>query len=258
MIFLDILILVTVLFCALNFGEACVNSNQHGGHNNTPRLTREFLLAQRTAASNISPVLDFLPDEMKLNNDFTDNTSYRRKRGRREGVQRRLRRQQTLLPLPSIIYANTRSLKPKLPNPNFFELCANVSFLSEFKNACVMCFSETWFDSKVTDDSLHIDGFGTPYRGDRAGFDISGKHCGGGVCIYINERYCNKANVTLRKQTSSSDVDILSVSLRPKYLPREFGQIFLTTVYAHPRANQRKLPMCSVTFNEFLRMRRTF
>ena len=242
-LFLDFLILVTVVFCALNFGEATVNFGQHGGHTtssvNTPRLTREFLLAQRSIAHKFPPTLDYFPDEMKPDTP-KDYSSTKRKRGRRGGVRRRLRRQRTHLPLPSIIYANTRSLRPKLPNPNFFELCANVSFLSEYKDACVMCFSETWFDSKISDDSLHIDGFGTPYRGDRASFEVTGKHCGGGVCVYINEKYCNKGNVTLRKHTSSPDVDILALSMRPRYLPREFGQIFLTTIYAHPSADQSK------------------
>lgn len=242
-LFLDFIVLVTVVFCALNFGEATVGFGQNGGHTassvNTVRLTREFLLAQRSVAHKFPPNFDSLPDEMKPDS-INDNANYKRKRGKRGGVRRRLRRQRTLLPLPSIIYANTRSLRPKLPNPNFFELCANVSFLSEYRDACVMCFSETWFDSKISDDSLHIDGFGTPYRGDRADFKITGKHCGGGVCVYINESYCNKANVTLRKQTSSPDVDILALSMRPKYLPREFGQIFLTTIYAHPSADQTK------------------
>ena len=241
-LFLDFLVVTTVIFCALKFGEAIVNTDQHGGHASdsyTPRLTREFLLAQRSVAQKFPPVFDFLPEEMKP----TDNKNidpFKRKRGRRGGVRRRLRRQRTLLPLPSIIYANTRSIRPKLPHPNFFELCANATFLREYRDACIMCFSETWFSSEITDDSLHIDGFGTPFRGDRAGYDTTGKHWGGGVCIYVNERYCNRANITVRKTLSTPDVDLISVSLRPKYLPREFGQIFMTVVYSHPSADNKR------------------
>lgn len=33
------------------------------------------------------------------------------------------------------------------------------------------------------------------------------------------------------------DIELLSVSLRPFYLPRAFPQIFVTLVYIHPRAN---------------------
>jgi hypothetical protein len=99
-----------------------------------------------------------------------------------------------------------------------------------------MCFSETWFDDRVTDDSVYIDGFGVPYRSDRDP-TVSGKHHGGGVCLYVNEQYCNRANVTVRKQLSTPDLDMLCVSLRPKYLPREFGQVFVTVVYSHPKAD---------------------
>ena len=142
----------------------------------------------------------------------------------------------TTLPLPSIILANTRSLRPKPPNFNFDELCANVSHMREYKDACLLCFSETWFDDGITDDSVYIDGFSVPFRGDRNKGD-SGKHHGGGVCVYVNERFCNHANVTVRKQLCTPDVDLLSLSMRPKYLPCEFDQLFVTVIYTHPKAN---------------------
>ena len=62
-----------------------------------------------------------------------------------------------------------------------------------------MCFSETWFDEKVTDDSVFIDGFGVPYRGDRVP-TLAGKHHGDGVCLYVNEKYCKRESITVRKQ----------------------------------------------------------
>ena len=33
------------------------------------------------------------------------------------------------------------------------------------------------------------------------------------------------------------DIELLSISLRPRYLPREFPQVFITLVYIHPQIN---------------------
>ena len=37
----------------------------------------------------------------------------------------------------------------------------------------------------------------------------------------------------------TADIELLSVSVRPFYLPREFPQIFVTIVYIHPKANAK-------------------
>ena len=63
---------------------------------------------------------------------------------------------------------------------------------------------------------------------------MTGKKRGGGVCMYINEAWCPSNNVTVRKHLNTCDVDLLSLSLRPRYLPREFGQVFVTCVYIPP------------------------
>ncbi|KAK0145574.1 hypothetical protein N1851_015528 [Merluccius polli] len=42
---------------------------------------------------------------------------------------------------------------------------------------------------------------------------------------------------TSRETVCTADIELLSMSVRPFYLPREFPQIFLTVVYIHPKAN---------------------
>ena len=59
-----------------------------------------------------------------------------------------------------------------------------------------------------------------------------GKKVGGGVCLYVNESWCNSANVCVKKRVCMEDVELISVSQRPCYLPCEFGRIFVTVVYA--------------------------
>ena len=85
------------------------------------------------------------------------------------------------------------------------------------------------------DGELRIHGFGVPIRLDRDAV-ITDKLTGGGVCLYINERWCK--NVIVRERFCTADLELLSVSLRPQYLPREFPQLFVTLVYIHPRANK--------------------
>lgn len=53
----------------------------------------------------------------------------------------------------------------------------------------------------------------------------------------MNDRWCK--NYTLRESDCSEDIELLSLSFRPHYLPREFGQIFVTLVHIHLRANAR-------------------
>lgn len=183
--------------------------------------SRDQLLQLRNSQTNNVP--DNLPRECVRRP--------RRKRGRRGGVRCRVRARGKRPPLPTVILANTRSLLKQLT-----ELRSAVRHLSEYRNSCLLCFSETWLKDSIDGSSLRIPGFCDPIRLDRDA-QVTGKKLGGGVCIYINEGWCN--NYTLRDSYCSEDIELLSISLRPFYLPREFGQVFVTVVYIHPRANTR-------------------
>ena len=97
-----------------------------------------------------------------------------------------------------------------------------------------MCFSETWLNENDSDDSLDIEGF-TIIRSDRTG--ESGKQNGGGVCFYFNQLWANKNNIHVKKQICNEDIELLSVYVRPYYLPLEFTQVIFTAVYIHTKAN---------------------
>ena len=43
--------------------------------------------------------------------------------------------------------------------------------------------------------------------------------------------------MTLKESLCCEDIELLSVALRPFYLPRDFNQVFVTVVYIHPKAN---------------------
>ena len=101
----------------------------------------------------------------------------------------------------------------------------------EFRDANLICFSETWLKEAHADPD--IPGFSV-FRGDRSA-PITGKSRGGGVCVFVNNRWCT--NTTVKESLCSADIELLSIGLRPFYLPREFNQLFITVVYIHPRAN---------------------
>ena len=61
---------------------------------------------------------------------------------------------------------------------------------------------------------LAINGFGLPYRMDRDSTKV-GKKVGGGVCLYVNERWCGSANVCVKKRVCTEDVEQISVSETP-------------------------------------------
>ena len=115
------------------------------------------------------------------------------------------------------------------------ELKACATYCYEYRDANLMCFSETWFKDTDTGYDTSIDGF-TCERMDRTA--ESGKTTGGGVCVYINKNWCT--NVNVKEQFCSPDIELLTVSLRPHYLPREFNQVFVTVVYISPSADVDK------------------
>eukprot|EP00745_Piridium_sociabile_P007708 TRINITY_DN1514_c0_g1_i16.p1 TRINITY_DN1514_c0_g1~~TRINITY_DN1514_c0_g1_i16.p1 ORF type:complete len:103 (-),score=14.56 TRINITY_DN1514_c0_g1_i16:102-410(-) len=100
--------------------------------------------------------------ERERENARADRREKKRKRGQRGGVKRRLRRNTSKPPLPSMIISNLRSINPNSRNCNLDELRANCHFVSEFRDSCLLCFSETWLNEKMTDEIVSIDGFGTP------------------------------------------------------------------------------------------------
>jgi hypothetical protein len=101
-----------------------------------------------------------------------------------------------------------------------------------FRDICIIALTETWLDDSVSDDEVSLDNF-TIIRSDRT--RNSGKTRGGGLCLYINDRWCS--NIKTHRRVCSPDLEMLTVSLRPYYLPREFPTVVVSCVYIEPSAN---------------------
>jgi len=92
----------------------------------------------------------------------------------------------------------------------------------------LMCFMETWLHDNVPDTIVSLAGFQLVWA-DRSCSESSKKK-GGGVAIYGNNRWCNPGHITVKECVCSPDIELLAVSLRPYYLPREFSQAIMIVV----------------------------
>ncbi|XP_054650040.1 CUE domain-containing protein 1b isoform X2 [Dunckerocampus dactyliophorus] len=63
---------------------------------------------------------------------------------------------------------------------------------------------ETWLTEDIPDSAIQLESFAA-YRGDRT--LASGKHRGGGVCVYVNKRWCT--DVQTMEKHCSQDIELL-------------------------------------------------
>jgi len=153
-----------------------------------------------------------------------------RKRGRRGGIKARNKRRKSRPFLPAVLFGNSRMLGNKLD-----ELHCCTKWCQDYRDASAIAFVETWFHCNNTNDETTLDGFHL-YRRDRTEESLKSK--GGGVCIYVNNRWAHANNTTLVNNICTPDIEVLTVNIRPFYLPREFTNVVFNIVYIPPDANK--------------------
>ena len=187
---------------------------------------REFLLYLADRPSSIIRPPD-LPEWVPTREDPPLEENARR-RGKRGGIRQRVRRRGHRTPLPTITLSNVRSITNKID-----ELRANVSYDHAYRNSSLICITETWLCSDIQSNNIEINGFYS-MRLDRC-LEERGKKKGG-LCIYVNKQWCS--NITNRSSISSKDIELMCVSFRPFYLPREFPQVNVLLVYIPPSSDK--------------------
>lgn len=150
----------------------------------------------------------------------------RPKTGCRAGLKRLEKKRHYKPPIPSVIMGNVRSLTNKME-----ELSALTRLQQRYRECSLVCVTETWLNELTLDLHVTLDGF-TLMRADR-GAKESGKKKGGGLAMYINNRWCNPHHITVKDRRCT----ILAVNIRPFYLPREFSHVIAMTVYIPPLAD---------------------
>ncbi len=165
----------------------------------------------------------------KLNNDHLNNRRRRKKhRGRRAGIRNRLRKRAHSPPLPSILLANVQSLENKMD-----DLRARISFQRDIRDCNILCLTETWLTPTVPDTAVTPSDNFSVLRMDRTA--EAGKTKGGGVCFFINKKWCDPRNISILSRSCSPHLEHLSIICRPFYLPWEFSSIVITSVYIPPQ-----------------------
>ncbi|XP_044041003.1 uncharacterized protein LOC122870707 [Siniperca chuatsi] len=147
--------------------------------------------------------------------------------------------------VPSILMGNVNSL----PNKSE-ELEALVKNQRAYRECSLMCFTETWLNNNIPDSCVDLPGF-SMVRADRDA-RASGKNKGGGLVLFVNNRWCNPDHIIVKEKICCQDIELLAVGLRPYYVPREFSHIIVIVVYIPPRA--RAVLACDVIHEAIARI----
>ena len=80
-----------------------------------------------------------------------------------------------------------------------------------------MIFSESWLHTDVPDHNVSTEGFHT-VRADRD-CSTSGKRKGGGLAVYLNDRWCNPGHITVNDCICGPDIELLDADAIPTIYP---------------------------------------
>lgn len=92
----------------------------------------------------------------------------------------------------------------KCPKPTEQSRWACNQYLSDYRQLCLICLTESWFTEADPDSAADLEGF-TLVRMDRN--QNSRKSKGGGVCVYINNKYCYPAHITVKHRVAQKTLN---------------------------------------------------
>ena len=241
-----IAVFMTFCFTIVNLCCAVIAVGENGSCKQTYQYSKEELLSLRFS---VQSDINWTPWSIEgidiVNDEGSELPKHRykpkRKRGRRAGVRVQTRRAGHKVPMPTIMCGNVRSIRNKSD-----ELSINCKFNSEFRDSSLICLTETWLQSQDADGTVDLDNFSL-IRGDRI---LGHKQQGGGVCIYVNQRWCK--NVTVKQVHCDENVEYLTVACRPFFLPREFNNLYLTVAYVPPSGDYKKVAETLVNCVHFM------
>ena len=113
------------------------------------------------------------------------------------------------------------------------DLNAGIKFQRDIRNCCVLAFVETWLVPEIADTAVTPLGFSI-YRQDRTA--DSGKRRGEGVCVMVNFSWAT--DIAVLASHCSPVLELLTVKIRPFYLPREFTAVVMSVVYIPPQVDK--------------------
>ena len=97
----------------------------------------------------------------------------------------------------------------------------------------IMCFSETWLNTTISDDLIQINDYRI-VRQDREWMETEQIKRGGGVCCYIKSDISFSKSEFCDYNHSSKDIEVLWISIN-KFKNRKF---IIGTIYRPPHSNR--------------------
>ena len=146
-----------------------------------------------------------------------------RKRGKRAGIRVNHSTNKGKVPLPAVIITNAQSVRHKLDELHALLQTKRLINLSQ-----LICITESWLTPEITKSRTELDGY-SQYRNDRLP-DKSGKSCGGGILVYIDNKW--STNNQIIHNHTDEHLEIMTVKSRPHWLPREFTSVISVSCYA--------------------------
>ena len=230
---LVVLVVLCVVFDSVRTILVAVDDSQNGTPAIMHTYTPEYLLSLRHTDTP-APKIEW--------SDFNQKASkQKKKRGSRGGIRNRLRKRGCRLPLPAITLSNVRSLHNKMD-----ELSTLTKYDCDFRRCSLFCFTETWLTDEISD--INLEGY-TVIRFDRDAQKTK-KRIGGGLCMLVNNKWAT--NFTVRETKCSKHYEILTVSFRPFYLPREYGQVTVILAYVPGPDNTLAAECIAESYNKAL------
>ncbi|KAK3515147.1 hypothetical protein QTP70_007465 [Hemibagrus guttatus] len=114
----------------------------------------------------------------------------------------------------------TKELVVDFQNPS---LCEKVEIVEDYKYLGVHIDNK--LDWTLNSTALYKKGQSRLYRTME-----SGKTRGGGVCLMVNNSWCNSTSI-------SPNLELLTIKCRPFNFPQEFSSVIVSAVYIPPRAD---------------------
>lgn len=160
-----------------------------------------------------------------------------KKRGKRSGTKLKHKQYNHRVPLPAILLSNVRSVLPKMD-----ELAALLEISHIKYQAQVVCLTESWLTSNISDTQIELHGY-CQFRTDRLTTSIKSK--GGGLLMYISKLWSTNNEIINKHQ--ANDLEMMTILSRPKWLPRELQSIIMVVCYAPCTGSNQRTTVISET-----------
>ena len=146
--------------------------------------------------------------------------------------------------MPAILLTNARSVLRKLDELFGLVNGSKMRHLSQ-----VICVTETWLQPHISTTQTELAGY-TQFRKDRD-LTSSGKECGGGILLYVDEKWATNWKVI--NSYCDHSLEMLTVKINPHWKPRGLNGFAVISCYAPFTGESSKQSISKSTIETIVR-----